>query len=558
MPTTSTQIKLSDILFTIKVTPLSICPGKSANSFCPAGTPVSPRRPAPKSGATASRTPKFSKLAVSLENILTNRVSAAWSKNGHFVYCEISEPSGSSNRYLYEGATRTLYCDSKEHASIPMLLYAMHSTVGATFKNTADACEQMMLNVDVGATPPSVIDRQLGYLCDCFYYDWVDELAAYSGTIDVKPIDNFVLEQVKHAAKTNALESLSNATSEYIGRKFNVGFSLDEAKSSATASPVLTDEFFDDAKSGKYTIGYEWSKEQQDKIRPLSILDDFIPNETYRKMVMLANKRLNRVIDREFLGKTGIDAIKDDYVNIIIGGRPGTGKTTTADALAATLGLPCYTAKVTRNTEEDAFEGMTKANSEGKFVLHDTAFLKAFENGGVVVLEEFNLADPGVMQGAIGQAIEYPFILNKDGYQEVRRHPMCIIVATMNTGTQGAREPNQALTSRLPVTLTMNDPTEDEFIKILEKHGHKKTPCKKVYKAYTSILNYLKNVANDEEIALCVTMRHCLAALSLVDDGICTNLREAVYDTMVGAIGLRNAELAAEVFEKAVKPLPLN
>ena len=79
---------------------------------------------------------------------------------------------------------------------------------------------------------------------------------------------------------------------------------------------------------------------------------------------------------------------------------------------------------------------MTKVDGDGKFTVHDTAFSKAFETGGIVVLEEFNLADPGVLQGAIGQAIEYPFILNKDGWMEVRRHPLCVIIATMNSGTQ--------------------------------------------------------------------------------------------------------------------------
>ena len=115
--------------------------------------------------------------------------------------------------------------------------------------------------------------------------------------------------------------------------------------------------------------------------------------------------------------------------------------------------LPIYTVKNSKYTEEDTFEGMNKV-SGGSFAFKSTPFLEGYKNGGIIVLEEFNLADPGVMQGALGQAIEFPFILMEDGCTEVHRHPLCVIIATMNTGTQGAREPNEAFTSRLPSPLS--------------------------------------------------------------------------------------------------------
>ena len=103
----------------------------------------------------------------------------------------------------------------------------------------------------------------------------------------------------------------------------------------------------------------------------------------------------------------------------------------------------------------------------------------------------------------------------------------------------------------------MDDPSENDFISILAKKGHPKTLCKKVYKAYTSILDYIKNVANDEEMALAITMRHCIAALELYEDDIDPTLRDAVYDTMIGAIAIRDMDLAQEAFKSAVMPLPL-
>lgn len=553
MPT----ITISDFQFNTKNKTITMCPGAMVGAFAPPKTPRSPKF-ALKRGASSSKSAKYSKLAVDMERIFASgkHVSALWTKDGSKVYGELpSSSTGETQQFLYDAPTRTLYTNrNSRDANIALLLYALHPN-SSTMEYSREALSQMVLNMD--PIVKTVGANDLGFLCDCFYYDIVDELSPYDGKLEVQPFSANEQEFIQQAVRTNSVEIVPSCLQEFLGTTFSFVPFTPAAETSAAPSASFH-EFFEKAKNGDYLLGRDWNEDQESRIRPLSSLDDYIPNEAWRKMVALVHKRLNRVIDRECMGKRGLDAIKNDYINIIIGGRPGTGKTTTADALSATLGLPIYTAKVTRNTEEDTFEGMTKTDGNGKFVLHDTAFLKAYESGGIVVIEEFNLADPGVLQGAIGQAIEYPFILNRDGYQEVRRHPMCVIIATMNTGTQGAREPNQALTSRFPVTLTMDDPSEGEFLEILEKHGHKKALCKKVYKAYTSILNYLKDTANNEEMMLCVTMRHCLGALDLVDDEIVGSVREAIYDTMIGAISLRDAELAEEVWNVAVKPLPLD
>lgn len=541
-------LKLSDILFAIRPSDLEICPGQRSNSSCPTSTPRSPKR---GSRTRASQPPKFSKVAVDLAKVLNGKVAALWAKDGSFLYCEAVKKDGTIASFLYKAGTHELFTNEPQKADIPMLLWALHPN-STKFAYTREACSDMMKSID--PVTRIVQATGLGFVCECFYYDWVDELSAIGSSINQDELQRNHIEFVQQAIRTNNAEIIDTPFNDYLVNTFsNVSFTAPTTGSSPSITTLS--DFFAKSKDGEFILPYEWNADQQSRIRPLSSLEDYIPNETYQKMAKVAYTRLSRVIDREHMGKTGLDAIKGDYINIILGGRPGTGKTTTADALSATLGLPIYTAKVTRNTEEDTFEGMTKADSEGKFVVHDTAFLKAYEHGGIVVLEEFNLADPGVMQGAIGQAVEYPFILNKDGYMEIRRHPMCIIIATMNTGTQGAREPNQALTSRFPITLTMNDPSESEFISILEKHGHKRMLCKKVYKAYTAILKYIKQTANDEEMALCVTMRHCLAALDMVDDEIVGTVREAIQDTMIGSIGLRDAELAEDVFMHAIKPL---
>lgn len=541
----TTPKKISDILFSIGRQPLEICPGQFSNSFAPVASAHSPKRGTKKS--RNSNPPKFSRLAVDLVKIFNGKISAIWAKDGSFVYCEVVDDT-----LLYNARNHELHGSNSTYIDIAMFLWALHDS-SPEFQYTRESAASMVATMDAAARTVQATD--LGFLCDCFYYDLVGELAAFDGSVMYDEFTDNDLEAVKQAIRTNSITIVETPFNDFLSTNFRNITYAPASNAGVAASKTSTADFFTQAKDGSFLLPFDWGEEQEQRIRPLNSLDNYIPNASYQKIAQVAYKRLSRVIDRQNLGKTGLDAIKDDYVNIIIGGRPGTGKTTTADALSATLGLPIYTAKVTRNTEEDTFEGMTKADGDGKFAVHDTAFLKAFETGGIVVLEEFNLADPGVLQGAIGQAVEYPFILNKDGYMEIRRHPMCVIIATMNTGTQGAREPNQALTSRFPITLTMNDPTEQEFLSILEKHGHKKTLCKKVYKAYTSILKYLKNTANDEEMALCVTMRHCLAALEMLDDGIVDTVREAIYDTMIGSIGLRDADMAEDVYSHAILPL---
>ena len=543
----ATTKKISDILFLARrSTAVNVCPGVTANQLCPIGTPLSPKRPNPRPTAA----PKISKVAVALESILQRKnVSALWGDSLK-VYFEVDGES-------YFLSDSVCYCNNEHYLHIALVLLGMGG--GQEFDYTRNAAMSMVTNMDKATGIVQQMD--LGFFCDCLYYDTKDVYERCSGVLEVRPFDSTIQAQVQQAVRTRSLTSLDQEPfHDFIGSTFqNISYTPPARVPSARNGTVTPASFLDSAwldkcKNGGFQIGFEWPEAQKEHIHPLSSLDNFVPNKEYFKLTALAYNKLNHVVDRIATGKTGLDAIGGEYINAIICGKPGTGKTTTADALSAVLGLPIYTVPCSKNTEEDTFEGMTKV-SEGSFLFKSTPFLEAYENGGIVVLEEFNLTDPAVMQGAIGQAVEYPFILMKDGYQEVRRHPLCVIIATMNTGTQGAREPNEAFSSRFPITLTMNDPSQDEFIEILAKKGYKKADCRRVYRAYKAINDYLKDTANNEELTLCVTMRHCLAALDLLS---IEDIYTAVYDTMIGALAIRDIELAEDVFKSAVKPLPIS
>lgn len=559
---------LNKLLFNVRATErVRICES-------PGGPEVHPNiavRKAQKSSRrplSANDIPKISKLSYALESIYTNPISAIATSDGN-VYCELKKTDGSivsalfyQNRYYSSGSTPDGNTQQKLYLITYLLskLIAEPADYGETLASLKSVTEEYNNN-------GYVTQETMAYFCDCFYYDSKNHLgdSVIKTSIPVNPVDEPIINLVQQSIRTEAMQSLtfvlpSNSTginlddfAGYFDNNFtNVSYT--PPATSPSVSPSYT-SFLENCKMGKYEIGFEWTPEQQKRIQPPSFLDSFVPNESFMDLVMLADAELNSVIDRiNLTNSCDIDVIGSNYINAILVGKPGTGKTTTAEALSAALGLPIYTVKTSKNTEEDTFEGMTKV-ANGNFTFRSTPFLEGYEHGGIIVLEEFNLADPGVMQGAIGQAIEYPFILMKDGYEEVHRHPLCLILSTMNTATQGAREPNEALTSRSPIALVMEDPDENEFIEILCSKGYDKKDCKNIYKVYDKIIKYLTVNTGSEEMAMQVTLRHCLGALKLMSIGI--PLKSAVKKTMVGSIAIKDLTLAKEIYENLVDSIRL-
>lgn len=298
----------------------------------------------------------------------------------------------------------------------------------------------------------------------------------------------------------------------------------------------------------------EWTEEQRANITPESSLKTFVMSDTAMAIAKKIKFRMDRVASRMKEGKTGVDAIGPDYVNLLMVGRPATGKTALANAVSAMTGMPIYTIPFSKHTEEDTAEGKNKVVN-GNIGFVETDFLKAFEHGGIVVLEEINLADPAVVMGSLGQAIEKPFIVMKDGYIPVKRHPMCVIIATMNTGTAGSKMLNQALSSRFKNTYVLDDPNKTAFINILAAQGYPKKNCKYVYEAYAKIIGYLKDPSQSrEELCDNITLRGCFGALECMEEG--QDCKSALKNSLVGKIAEVDLEAARDVMDNIVENLP--
>jgi hypothetical protein len=384
-------------------------------------------------------------------------------------------------------------------------------------------------------------------------------------------------EEVNKTAILDYLALLSeNFYKEYKTAGFTVefkdGINMESAESAIAKGFFKPMEFMDDAivveKEKKvevekkketdvfndFKIEYsEWTEEQLNNI-PKAELDSYIVTPQSLIVAKKIKFRLDEVKKRLDKGASYDTAIGNDYVNLLLVGSPGTGKTKMLHAIAEMCGMPIYTIPISKNTEEDVFEGKNKV-IEGKIAYVETDFIKAYENGGIIVLEEINLADPAVIMGSIGQAMERPFVVKKDGYINIRRHPMCVIVATMNTGTAGSKKVNQALSSRFKQTITLEDPTQSIFTQILFSHYPKKTVCKWVYNAYQKIKRYLASPdINREDLGQNLSMRACFGALENIEEGQDGNT--AIVNSIVGKIAENDLDIANQVIKNVVDNLP--
>ena len=527
------MMRYSDLLFKSNKEPIATCPGLTVGMTIPLATAVlSSKRP-----VTATRIgPKISRAARGMDEILTGGLNGYCSEDGREVYIE--SPSGEAIYICDE-----VFCVRRSSSFSQSLIVAalLLATVNASEWSEVqtvieNAITEFSANTEISQTT-------MGLLCDSYYYNTKD---FYRGEYDFTLIDKNLQIQIQQAIRTGHLIPFPEGIREKVGTDTKL---VEYKAPTAGKTPIPAGNILTACKDGEYLIPYEWEPEEKLNIVPAEFLDTYVSNTAFRSSVQLIRSELLQVCDRLTAGLTGKDAIKKNYANMIFVGKPGTGKTTTAEALSASLGLPIYTVRCSKNIEEDEFEGKTKV-SKGEFVLKDTQFLNGFTKGGIIVLEEFNLADPAIMQGALGQAIEAPFMLMKDGVDVVYRHPMTVIIGTMNVATQGSREPNEAFTSRLPFTFPIEDPTDRDFIEILvNASGDSKEDCTKVYKTYKKVLKYIKEVSSNEEMAMTITLRHCLAALKLMKFH---SFEQAIYNTMIGALLIRDIDFANDVYQNCV------
>jgi midasin (ATPase involved in ribosome maturation) len=151
-----------------------------------------------------------------------------------------------------------------------------------------------------------------------------------------------------------------------------------------------------------------------------------------------------------------------DIKDLIIGnvpvwleGESGSGKTTIVQQVAEDMNVPLYSIVMTRQTSLGAFAGIISAH--GKYL--PTNFRKAYEHGGIFLIDEINAADPNLL--LVLNSLRNGYFPFNDGYIEPP-HKDFRIAATSNPNDKDYSQRDD---------LDMS--TENRFVKIMINQDEK-------------------------------------------------------------------------------------
>lgn len=376
--------------------------------------------------------------------------------------------------------------------------------------------------------------------CDSFYYEFAKDTE-----VDVR----FDLEDAE-------IEAFFRSGDFARCKEDGFGKSSFEAEKKETKSQASKKDgdFFTDCKAGKYIIPFKWTEEQEKHITKMSFLDNFVPTPEFKILVKKIKYRATKVLEEMDEGV----ALQDirQMINAMLLGKPGTGKSTIMYAVSAATGIPVYTIAFNKNTDESVVEGKT-AIVKGKPEYVETDIPKFWDKGGIFLLEEPNLADPSITMGVLGQALEYPYVIFKNGYEEVKRHPLSIVVACENVGIAGTRENSPAFSNRFQLKCPMDDPTKETFIDIMvKKSGQKKALCNWVYSIYERTQQYLTSPdVSEDEVLNVLSLRTCLGLLEAYEEGV--DLLEAIKISFVGAVAEKDLDLSRRYYAEVIESMPM-
>lgn len=155
--------------------------------------------------------------------------------------------------------------------------------------------------------------------------------------------------------------------------------------------------------------------------------------------------------------------ILEQRINTMMVGPAGSGKTTAAEKAAEALGLEFGAISVGPQTSKVDFLGYMDAN--GKYV--STNFRKAYETGGVFIIDEIDAGNAGVMT-IINAATSNGVVGFPDGM--IPRHRDFICVAAANTFGRGADRQYVGRQQMDAATLNRFVVLEWDYDEVLEIH----------------------------------------------------------------------------------------
>lgn len=200
-----------------------------------------------------------------------------------------------------------------------------------------------------------------------------------------------------------------------------------------------------------YDLGHELVGDEKELV-PTSY-DDIVVDENIADTLMIIKARHDKGLP----------------CNVMYTGEAGTGKTTAAQMLARALGLPYYFLTCCTNTESYDLQ-YRNAVEDNQVKLVESQVLKAFRDGGIIELQEFNMVRKQSVLTFLNSALDGIGKMETQTGTIVNRNKDCIFVFSMNVGYEGTAPINQALRSRMNVKINFELPDNtllsEELVKV--------------------------------------------------------------------------------------------
>ena len=368
-----------------------------------------------------SGSPKISSAALIFDLIFKYPGTiAAYIADGEKAYVEIGEVKAVVTQDTIRYSEEAKNPSFSKFLLIPYVLYEYICGINTEFIEAFNGC------IEEYRDKGTIMESSIMLLCDSFYYGSVKDIKEIDDSYDLEDAE---IEAAFRSGLCQESVLYSSDSKKYLKRSAYEKGKPSKSKKKKTADRQA--DFISECKAGKYHVAYEWPEHMKKYIINPRFLDTFEVTPEFEEIVRKIKFKTDRILERMDMGLTGAEAIGKDAMNIMLIGKPGTGKTTLCYGISAATGMPVGTTVHTKHTEEDEYEGKTKI-VDGKQSFVETDSLIFHENGGIDICEEINLTDPSVTMGGLGQKLEYPYIIKKNGYESIVRHPLNIVFATKN------------------------------------------------------------------------------------------------------------------------------
>lgn len=293
---------------------------------------------------------------------------------------------------------------------------------------------------------------------------------------------------------------------------------------------------------------------------PISDMQDYIDNPDYRdclQQIVGYISSLFRTNNLVWDGSTPINRFLDDkhirmrrsnQQNIMLAGEPGAGKTLLGRMLAATLGIPCAVIRLGERFEKDELTQEIIATEHGFDSIKSQMYWYV-KYGGLIMFDDLSNADPNMFFSLTGGLLEspYEYVVNQE---KVKRHPLCIMLATTNVGTIGSQPMNEALLTRFGGHYVVEKLADEAFKTCIIQRAQANSGIIVKDKTQKAIADWTFNVFNavskavktiDRETAdRLITMRAAIGTaekiLNAVADGYAVDSKKAARQMMANIL----------------------